>query len=451
MKKIITGTITALLSLAFILPSPSLAQTVIAKDRQHQTYPVLKKAKNPEEAGFSSEKLKQVDRLIEQDVNKGFPGASLIVVKDGKIVKKEAYGYKQKYSGLTPLKHQKKMKPSTMFDLASNTKMYAVNYALQHLASRGTIDLNAKISHYIPGFKDLPEDIIKGKDRLRVIDLLHHTAGFPASWNYYDPQTAGKLYSQTRKKTLAFLSKTPLAYEPGTKQLYSDIDYMLLGVIIEKITGQRLDHYVEKQFYRPLGLRHTMFKPLQKGFKPSHFAATELMGNTRDGTVWFPNIRTYTLQGEVHDEKAFYSMDGISGHAGLFSTVDDMAVLLQVMLNGGGYGDRQLFNNAVISEFTKPSKTNATYGLGWRLNGNTDMEWMFGKHASSKAYGHTGWTGTVTIIDPAYQLGIVLLTNKKHSPVIDPSKNPNQFEGDLYSTGKYGSVITSVYEALNNK
>ncbi len=93
---------------------------------------------------------------------------------------------------------------------------------------------------------------------------------------------------------------------------------MLLGLIIEKVTNERLDTFVENQFYRPLGLRHTLFNPLQKGFKPPHFAATERKGNTRDGTILFPNIRTYTLQGEVHDEKAFYSMEGVSGHAGLF-------------------------------------------------------------------------------------------------------------------------------------
>ncbi|MCY8643165.1 penicillin binding protein PBP4B [Bacillus haynesii] len=440
----------SLLLLTCFFPLPSSAQIAIANEtKQRLTYPVLTKAKTPEEAGFSSEKLKAVDRLIEQDVKAGFPGAALILMKDGKIVKKEAYGYKQKYNGLTALKHPKKMKTNTMFDLASNTKMYAVNFALQHLVSTGKLDLNKNISHYLPDFKDHPEDDVKGKNRLRIIDLLHHNAGFPASWNYYDPKSAGHLYSQSRSKTLEYLVKTPLSYEPGTKQIYSDIDYMLLGLIIEKITNERLDTFVENQFYRPLGLRHTLFNPLQKGFKPSHFAATERMGNTRDGTISFPNIRTYTLQGEVHDEKAFYSMEGISGHAGLFSTVDDAAVLLQVMLNGGGYGRQHLFSSSVISQFTEPSKTNPTYGLGWRLNGNTDMEWMFGKHASSKAYGHTGWTGTVTIIDPVYQIGIVLLTNKKHSPVINPKENPNQFEGDEFATGKYGSVITAVYEALN--
>nr|MDH3155798.1 penicillin binding protein PBP4B [Bacillus licheniformis] len=314
----------SLLSLTCFFPLPSTAQTAIGNEtKQRLTYPVLTKAKTPEEAGFSSKKLKAVDRLIEQDVKAGFPGGALILIKDGKIIKKEVYGYKQKYNGLIALKHPKKMKANTMFDLASNTKMYAVNFALRHLVSTGKLDLNKNISQYLPDFKDHPEDDVKGKNRLRVIDLLHHNAGFPASWNYYDPKSAGHLYSQSRSKTLEYLVKTPLAYEPGTKQIYSDIDYMLLGLIIEKITNERLDTFVENRFYRPLGLRHTLFNPLQKGFKRSHFAPTERLGNTRDGTISFPNIRTYTLQGEVHDEKAFYSMEGVSGHAGLFSTVDD--------------------------------------------------------------------------------------------------------------------------------
>ncbi|PNB76984.1 penicillin binding protein PBP4B, partial [Pseudomonas sp. FW305-BF6] len=108
---------------------------------------------------------------------------------------------------------------------------------------------------------------------------------------------------------------------------YSDVDYMLLGTIVEKITGQKLDEYVENEIYKPLKLKDTVFNPLQKGFKPKEIAATELLGNTRDGVINFPNVRTYTLQGEVHDEKAFYSMGGVSGHAGLFSTTSDLAVL----------------------------------------------------------------------------------------------------------------------------
>ncbi len=119
---------------------------------------------------------------------------------------------------------------------------------------------------------------------------------------------------------------------------------MILGFIIESVTAMPLDRYVENNIYKPLGLKHTVFNPLVKGFTQQQIAATELNGNTRDGVISFPNIRTCTIWGQVHDEKAWYSMGGVSGHAGLFSNTSDMAVLMQVMLNGGGYGNVKLFD-----------------------------------------------------------------------------------------------------------
>ncbi|MGK0699669.1 penicillin binding protein PBP4B [Priestia flexa] len=446
----------AVLSLAGLLAlasSPlSASANIHSETSVHQdlsqpiNHSVLKKAK-PEEVGMSSAKLREVDAMIEQEIKSGFPGAVLLVVKNGKVVKNTAYGYAKKYNGSTLLKHPEKMKEDTMFDLASNTKMYAVNFALQKLVSEGKLNLNEKVQTYLSDFKDQPEDVIKGKNQMKVIDLLHHSGGFPPDPQYFHPK-ASALYSQDRAKTINLISKTPLQYEPGTKNVYSDVDYMLLGIIVERITNQRLDYYVENEIYRPLGLKHTLFNPLQKGFKSKNFAATELQGNTRDGVISFPNVRTYTLQGEVHDEKAYYSMGGISGHAGLFSTTNDLAVLLQVMLNGGGYGRQRLFDEKIIQVFTEPSPMNSTYALGWRRNGDESMEWMFGPHASRDAIGHTGWVGTVTIIDREKDLGIVLLTNKKHSPLVNPSENPNRFEGDVFETGQYGSVITGVYEAI---
>ncbi len=448
-------TLSSILALSLLAPSVSFAnensnhEAAVSKETASQ-YPILKKVNKPEEAGFSSEKLGKVDQLIEMEVAAGFPGAALIVIKDGKIVKNESYGYKQKFNEHTPLKKFQKMENDTLFDLASNAKMYATNFAIQKLVSEGKLNIQARVQQYIPEFEDTEEDVIKGKDNLRVIDVLHHTAGFRPDPQYHNPKVSKELYSQERNKTIEFISKTPLTYVPGTQNVYSDVDYMLLGAIVEEITGQQLDVYVENELYKPLGLKNTKFNPLQKGFKPRDFAATELLGNTRDGVIDFPNIRTYTLQGEVHDEKAFYSMGGVSGHAGLFSNTKDMAVLLQVMLNGGGYGKHTLFDQKTIDEFVEPSEMNPTYGLGWRRNGDASMEWMFSPLASDSAYGHTGWTGTVTIIDPEIDLGIVLLTNKKHSPLVNPVANSNQFFGDLFKTGSYGSVVTAIYEALES-
>lgn len=397
---------------------------------------------------YDAAKLRKVDQMIEKDIAAGFPRAVLVVVKDGRVIKKKAYGYSKKYDGNTLLSRPKKMKTSTMFDLASNTKMYAANFALQRLVSQGKLDVYQKVAAYLPDFKDRKSDPIQEKDRIRVIDVLQHQSGLPASFYFYQPDTAGPLYSQERDKTIRFLTQIPLEYKPGTKHVYSDIGYMLLGCIIENITGKTLDAYAEQELYKPLKLTHTLFNPLQKGFKEKAFAATERLGNTRDGVIHFPHIRTYTLQGEVHDEKAFYSMGGVSGHAGLFSRADDMAVLLQVMLNGGSYKHVSLFNKRTADLFTTAASSDPTFALGWRKNGSPDMEWMFGPYASRQAYGHTGWTGTVTIIDPAYKLGIALLTNKKHSPVVSPGENPNVFEGDHFPTGSYGSVIKTIYEAI---
>lgn len=461
MKRFIKNAAVFSMALGLLLPAHSAAnaetlgktgivntEAYVFKNKNTAEYPTLSKATKPEDAGFSSKGLKEIDKLINEEIKNGFPGAVLIIIKDGRIVKNSAYGSAKIYEKSDQLKHPQKMKTGIMFDLASNTKMYAVNFVLQHLVSEGKVDLQEKIQHVFPEFKDSNEDEVKGKDELRIIDLLHHTGGFPSSVHYHNPDRAGELYSQERTKTLEMLLKTPLQYEPGTKQIYSDIDYMLLGFIIEKITGEQLDSYTENHIYKPLGLKHTLFNPLRKGFKEKEFAATELNGNTRDGVISFPNIRTYTLQGEVHDEKSFYSMDGVSGHAGLFSTTRDLAVLMQVMLNNGGYGKVKLFDKETIDQFVKPYEMNPTYGLGWRLNGDSSMEWMFSKYAGNEVFGHTGWTGTVTVIDRENNLAIALLTNKKHSPVIDPLKDPHKFYGDIYSISQYGNVVSAVYEAL---
>ncbi|WP_077306140.1 penicillin binding protein PBP4B [Terribacillus halophilus] len=439
-----TGLQTAVLALMLLL---LFVPTEVVAMSNEPT--ILKKVKNPEEAGFTKAGLAKVDKLIENDIENGFPGASLIIIKDRKIAKESRYGYQQVYDGLEKLKHPKKLKKETLYDLASNTKMYATNIALQHLVSTGQIALTDKVSAYIPEFKDKADADIKGKDTILIQDLLQHQAGFPASIEFHDPNAAGVFYSQDRDRTLELLPQVPLEYEPRTNHLYSDIDYMLLGVIVERVTGKQLDTFVEETFYKPLHLSNTMFNPLDKGVKKKDIAATERLGNTRDGYISFPHIRHETIIGEVHDEKSYYAMNGIAGHAGLFSTTADMAVLLQVMLNGGDYGAHRFFDEAVMDEFTAASPTNETYGLGWRRNGSGGkMDWMFGSLASETAYGHTGWTGTVTIIDPAYDLGIVLLTNKKHTPVVNPEQNSNLFAGDEYATGDYGPIVQAIYEAM---
>jgi len=391
----------------------------------------------------------EVDTLIERDVKAGFPGAVLAVVKNGELIKLTAYGDAKQYqqSDLMLLRPEP-MQTNTLFDLASNTKIFATNFALMKLVSEGLLNINKPVQSYLSEYKG------EGRVQRTVKELLTHSAGYPPVFDFHRKSGSygDAFYSQNSKTTKQLLlTSVPFSSKASGQPIYSDIDYMILGVLIERITGQPLDEYLEQQVYAPLKLTNTLFTPLKKGFKPNQFAATELSGNTRDGRIKFDNIRTTVLQGQVHDERAYYSLDGVAGHAGLFSNAHDLAVLCQLLLNSGGYGNQQLFSASALAQFLTPQSSDETYGLGFRLAGNNQARrWHFGPYASAQAYGHTGWTGTVTVIDPAYDLAIILLTNARHS-AIKGSQKRYEFTGKQFETAQYGSVISLIYEALLNQ
>ncbi len=402
----------------------------------------------PETVGMDSAKLAAVDNLINRDIQNGFPGAALVVVKDGKIVKETVYGYKLKYDESGSLLSQYvPLESDTLFDLASNSKMYATNYAIMHLVYQGKIDLNAPLKQYLPEYTGC-DSSGQCRDDRKVIDFLRHDAGYTPDPQFFNPNTIGwDLYSQNRELTESLLTtKLPFARPLGGAPVYSDADFMLLGMLIERVTGEREDVYVANTFYKPLGLTHTTYQPLEHGFDISDCAATEIDGNTRGFTVSFPNIRTTPIQCQVHDEKAYYSMGGVSGHAGLFSNLHDMAILTQLMLHNGNYDGIQFWNAAIESEFTAANPYDPSFGLGWRRAAepnNRSQSW-FSPYASNQAVGHTGWVGTATVIDPRYNLAIILLTNKRHSPFVN-----GNFVDANQSTGNYTKVISSVYQAID--
>ncbi|CAF1214482.1 unnamed protein product [Rotaria sordida] len=383
-----------------------------------------------------------IDEFIGKEIQQGFPGAALIITRYGKILKQTVYGYKLKYDeNATLIKQAQLLTLDTMFDLASLTKMYATNYALMHLAAQGALNVDDPIKKYIPQYCGCNPDNECRETRL-IKDLLTHTAGYTSSVKFYDPtKVSSDFFSQDKYKTEEII-ETKLEFQRprGGDQLpvYSDIDYMLLGLVVEHISGMSIDQYVKINIYQQLGLTHTLFNPLNnRNYQKSDFAATELNGNTRNHTINFPNVRTYILQGEVHDEKSFYSMNGLSGHAGLFSNLNDMSILTQIMLNNGTYENIKFWNQNVQDLFLTPYAYDPTYGLGWRLNHNKSLSW-FGLYASDEAYGHTGWTGTCTVIDPKYSMAITLLTNKRHTPYFNGT-----FDGEKYETGKYDQIFIS--------
>lgn len=430
-------------SLEIKLPYPELIDNTNKKE--HQT----------------NDSFQLMDELVTAEIAHGFTSAQVVVTKDGQILKSSAYGQLNAYTqNGSRINNGVKATSDTLYDLASNTKMYATNYAIQLLVTQGKLSIYQKVSDIFPAFIDQPADTIKGKSTLTIKDILMHQAGFPADPEYhnnnYDPHApdekgvnSNKLYTQDREEVMGKIIQTPLEYTPGTQTKYSDVDYMLLGFIIEKITGKRLDVFTSETFYQPLGLAHVTFNPLQNGFKKGQTAATELNGNTRDGARNFNNIRKATIQGAVQDEKAYYSMKGVSGHAGLFSNAEDLAVLTQIMINRGGYENHKFFSKEVIDEFTKPTDNDPSFGLGWRRNGPNLYSWAFSPSADESAIGHTGWVGTLTVIDPVQNISVVLLTNKKNTRVLDKVKDPNDFIGDHYLTAGYGAISTLAFNGAN--
>lgn len=444
-------------------------------------YPTVQEG-SMQDVGIDRDALELLEQIIQADVNNGFPSAQMAIVKDGKLVYQNAWGRVNAYNpDGTPKTDSPAVTNDTLYDLASNTKMYTANYALQYLVTQGKANLDSRLvdllgSAFVEDTIDITYNGYENpglkvnkqwKAELTLRDILRHQAGFPADPQYHNdsfdqcsqktvPGATNVLFSgwdgsaATRAATLKSIFKTPLMYKPGTKTVYSDVDYMLLAFAIEAITGKGLDAFLKETFWDPMGLTHTTYNPLLNGFAANDCAATELNGNTRDGAISFTGVRTATIQGQVHDEKCYYAMGGISGHAGLFSNATELAKLASVMLTGG-YGENRYFSRNVMDAFTAPKKENAAnWGLGWWREGDNQRCWYFGTQAPSNTIGHQGWTGTLTMIDPVENLVVVYLTNKINSPVTDKAANPNKFNGNWYTASTLGFVAQLLYQGLQN-
>jgi serine-type D-Ala-D-Ala carboxypeptidase len=390
----------------------------------------------PERVGMDAEKLSKVDQAVEKAIADGItPGATLLIAKDGKIVKESAYGYAQKYDMGELLDKPNPMKKDTMFDLASVTKVMGTTQGIMKLVSEGKLSVEDKVTEYIPEFG------ANGKEHVTVADLLTHTSGLTPWYPTY-------LFVQTPEGVLDYINQLPLEYETGTDRRYSDFSFMTLGFIIEKVTNKKLDKYLESEIYQPLKMKHTMFTP--DNVNKKKIAATS-WGNpfeykmiddpdfgydVEESPDLFDGWRDYTLIGEVNDGNSFYGNGGVAGHAGLFSTAKDLAKLGQLMLNGGSYGKTKLYGEDVLKEFTADQAFGQ--GYGWERQKN----WYMGDLYSDIAFGHTGFTGTQVIFDPEYNLQIILLTNKQN--------NGPKPSGSYHSTGPLSKEIANiVYESIN--
>ena len=445
-------------------------------------YPTLKSG-TISESGFDKDSFALISEIIQSDVEHGFPNAQLAVAKDGALVYKNSWGWLNSYDldgNPIPMEQRKKVTDDTMFDLASCTKALAANCALEYLVSNKKLSLDTKIADilgdefykktinikYKNGSGASLSQNKKWKAALTIRDVACHRAGFPAGPAYhnknFNSQTQGreknnqtpknKLYSgsgadlETRAKTYEAVCKTPLIYEPGTRVMYSDADYIIIGFVIEKVTGERLDDFCKKTFWAPLELARTTFTPLQNGFSADDCAATELRGNTRGGTLLDFAGREDTIQGEVHDETAFYAMAGISGHAGLFSTASD-AVKLLFALSCGGYGKIKFFDKDVMDSFYAPQNdARANWAVGWFRQGDDRRSWSFSQSVSRAAVGHTGWTGTFIMMEPEQNLLLAYFTSKRNTPYRED--NVYEFEGSYFTSAAPGFVSQIIFEGM---
>ena len=356
-------------------------------------------------------RIPALDSLLQALVDSGeVGGAAIQVMQDGRVLHRGAYGDARRYDyGLASLEQPEPLTTEHLFDLASLTKVFGTTFGIMTLVDRGRVKLDAPVNRYLPEFRG------PSKDSVTVRHLLTHTSGL-SQWEptYYHASNPGEVYD--------FIVKRPLVYRVGEARHYSDLGFMLLGFIIERVGGEPLDTFLHKNLYELLGLTNTMYRPLDCDVPPERIAATS-HGNPFERRMVYDDSfgyvvdvdpeswdgwRTYLLRGEVNDGNAFYAHGGVAGHAGLFSTIDDLQRLVDLLLDGGSTGDSTIISAEVIRTFTT-SDVHGN-GLGWAMN--PDVIHVHG--APEGTFGHTGFTGTNVVVMPEIGVSIILLTNRQH-------------------------------------
>ncbi len=340
---------------------------------------VVGRAEEPTpDAADAPELAPLIDKISGQEITAGHvPGAVIRVDQNGQTVYRAAFGERT----LQP--QQQAMTPDTIFDLASLTKVVATSTAVMQLVEGGRLDLDRTVASYWPAFG------VAGKKLITVRQLLTHTSGLQADLPLA-PQWSGIAQAQR-----LLLAERPVA-PPGTRFLYSDINFIALGMLVERISGQTLDVYTQQHIFAPLGMHDTGFHP-QASLLP-RIAPTDL----QQGLLHF---------GLVQDPTAA-RMDGVAGHAGLFSTADDLARFAQMLLNGGELDGARILKPETVAMMTQAEALpgGVIQGLGWDMSSpySMDLDTVFGP----TAYGHTGYTGTLLWIDPASRTSLIVLSSR---------------------------------------
>ncbi len=321
----------------------------------------------------------EVDSIINEGIQqRAFPGASLLINMNGKTIYKKGFG-KFTYDVDSP-----DVKTSTIYDLASLTKVIATTTAAMICIDRNLFTLNDNVEKYIPEFGS------NGKENITIRNLLLHNSGLPAWKKFYDK-------GLTKGQILSEIYSSKLEYETGSETVYSDLGIIVLGKVIEKITDTTLDKFCEKEIFKTLGMNDTFFNPAD--------SVKYRIPPTENDNYW----RNRLIKGEVHDETASL-LGGVSGHAGLFSDVEDIENFLTMMLNDGDYKNQRIINSETVELFTKRQSKVSSRALGWDTKSETGSS--AGNLFGENSFGHTGFTGTSIWVDPDRNLFVVFLTNR---------------------------------------
>lgn len=349
---------------------------------------------SPQSVGMNPLILSRIDGAIRQTIRGGhIPGAVCIVGHHGRTVYRKAFGY----SSLQPVKRV--MTVDTVFDLASLTKVTATAPSVMSLVENGELGLGTTVGSVWPAYAQ------NGKGELTIRQLLTHSAGLSEGHDFFTKYAAvnrgkhpgDKDWVDVSAKALGDLEAAKLRYVPDSRFTYSDDGFITLGEIVHRVSGKPLNVFARERIFAPLGMKDTTFQP-GPALRKRAAVTEERWGE------W--------LQGEVHDPQS-WTLDGVAGHAGLFSTADDLSRYAQMYLNGGELDGVRVLSPATVRAMTNPATPIGlpVRGLGWDIDsGYTKRGDLFGP----QSFGHTGWTGTYIWIDKASNTFVVLLTNRNH-------------------------------------
>jgi uncharacterized protein YbbC (DUF1343 family)/CubicO group peptidase (beta-lactamase class C family) len=363
---------------------------------------------SPKDVGMDADRLARIDEAVNAALQQGqLPGAVVVVARQGKVVWRKAYGLRSRQPAEEP------MTVDTVFDLASLTKPLATAASVMTLVEQGKLRLTDRVAQHIPDFG------ANGKEAITVEQLLLHISGLEADNALAD-------YADGPARALERIHQLKPLNEPGSRFRYSDVNFIVLGELVERLGSKPLDQYARQHIFDPLGLKDTGFRSDEELRKRA--APTE----QRDGR-W--------IRGEVHDPRA-HKLGGVAGHAGLFSTADEVAVLAQAFLGQGEVGGKRILSSSLARRMTTAQAIpGGLRALGWDVQ--TSYSANRGDLFRAGSFGHTGFTGTSVWIDPPSQTLVVFLSNRVHP---DGKGNVTRLRGQV-ATAAAAAIVAPPFPA----